>query len=77
MIRMPSALKAAGLFYFADSDLKLDQPQATLVVDRDKIAFRSGGAVISRDDPVAVAPQMPFGRALAAPPECNLSSKGS
>jgi multidrug efflux pump len=30
--------QAAGLFYFADSDLKLDQPQATLVVDRDKIA---------------------------------------
>jgi multidrug efflux pump len=30
--------QAAGLFYFADSDLKLDKPQATVVVDRDKIA---------------------------------------
>jgi multidrug efflux pump len=30
--------QAAGLFYFADTDLKIDQPQATVVVDRDKIA---------------------------------------
>ncbi len=30
--------QAAGLFYFADNDLKIDQPQTTLVVDRDKIA---------------------------------------
>jgi multidrug efflux pump len=30
--------QAAGLFYFADVDLKLDKPQATLVVDRDKIS---------------------------------------
>ena len=29
---------AAHAFYFADLDLKLDQPQATVVVDRDKIA---------------------------------------
>jgi len=28
----------AGLFYFSDTDLKLDQPQAEVVVDRDKIA---------------------------------------
>jgi multidrug efflux pump len=30
--------QAAGLFYFADSDLKLDRPQATVVVDRDQLA---------------------------------------
>jgi multidrug efflux pump len=30
--------QADRLFYFADSDLKIDKPQATLVVDRDKIA---------------------------------------
>jgi len=29
---------AAQLFYFSDSDLKIDQPQATVVVDRDKLA---------------------------------------
>ncbi len=29
---------ASGKFYFADVDLKLDKPQATLVVDRDKIS---------------------------------------
>jgi multidrug efflux pump len=30
--------RAANKFYFVDADLKLDEPQATLVVDRDKIA---------------------------------------
>ncbi|MDE2627457.1 MAG: efflux RND transporter permease subunit [Burkholderiales bacterium] len=30
--------QAANLFYFADADLKLDKPQATVVVDRDMIA---------------------------------------
>ena len=30
--------QASGKFYFLDNDLKLDRPQATLVVDRDKIA---------------------------------------
>ncbi|HXQ27838.1 MAG TPA: efflux RND transporter permease subunit, partial [Gemmatimonadales bacterium] len=30
--------QASGKFYFLDTDLKLDQPQATVVVDRDKIA---------------------------------------
>jgi multidrug efflux pump len=30
--------QAAGLFYFSDVDLKLDKPQTTVVVDRDKIA---------------------------------------
>ncbi|MDE2370124.1 MAG: efflux RND transporter permease subunit, partial [Burkholderiales bacterium] len=30
--------RAANMFYFADADLKIDKPQATLVVDRDKIA---------------------------------------
>ncbi|MEO8524989.1 MAG: efflux RND transporter permease subunit, partial [Caldimonas sp.] len=30
--------RAANLFYFFDIDLKLDKPQATVVVDRDKIA---------------------------------------
>ncbi|MQM30172.1 MAG: multidrug efflux protein [Candidatus Accumulibacter phosphatis] len=30
--------QAAGMFFFADSDLKIDQPRTTLVVDRDKIA---------------------------------------
>lgn len=29
---------ASGKFYFVDNDLKLDKPQSTLVVDRDKIA---------------------------------------
>ena len=29
---------AAKMFYFSDTDLKLDQPQATVVVDRDKLA---------------------------------------
>jgi multidrug efflux pump len=31
-------VRASGKFYFADADLKVDKPQATLVVDRDKIA---------------------------------------
>lgn len=30
--------RAAGKFYFLDVDLKLDKPQATVVMDRDKIA---------------------------------------
>ena len=30
--------QAANLFYFADADLKIDKPQATVVVDRDMIA---------------------------------------
>ncbi len=30
--------RAAAKFYFVDADLKIDKPQATLVVDRDKIA---------------------------------------
>ena len=32
------AARASGKFYFIDQDLKLDRPQATLVVDREKIA---------------------------------------
>jgi multidrug efflux pump len=30
--------RAANMFYFIDADLKIDKPQATVVVDRDKIA---------------------------------------
>lgn len=30
--------RAANKFYFVDADLKIDKPQATVVVDRDKIA---------------------------------------
>jgi multidrug efflux pump len=30
--------RASGKFYFIDQDLKLDKPQATVVVDRDKVA---------------------------------------
>jgi len=30
--------QASGKFYFLDNDLKLDKPQSTLIVDRDKIA---------------------------------------
>jgi multidrug efflux pump len=30
--------RASGKFYFVDADLKLDKPQATVVVDRDQIA---------------------------------------
>jgi multidrug efflux pump len=31
-------VRASGKFYFVDADLKVDKPQATVVVDRDKIA---------------------------------------
>lgn len=30
--------RASGKFYFVDTDLKIDTPQATVVVDRDKVA---------------------------------------
>jgi multidrug efflux pump len=30
--------RASGMFFFVDSDLKLDKPETTLVVDRDKVA---------------------------------------
>src|SRR6202035_685869 len=30
--------RASGMFFFVDSDLKLDKPEALLVVDRDKVA---------------------------------------
>jgi multidrug efflux pump len=30
--------RASGKFYFVDADLKIDKPQATVVLDRDKIA---------------------------------------
>ena len=30
--------RKSGMFFFVDSDLKLDKPQATVTVDRDKIA---------------------------------------
>ena len=30
--------RASGLFFFVDADLKLDKPQATLVIDRDMVA---------------------------------------
>jgi multidrug efflux pump len=30
--------KASGMFWFIDSDLKMDKPQATLVIDRDLVA---------------------------------------
>jgi multidrug efflux pump len=33
-----AAAKASGKFVFLDSDLKLDQPQASVVIDRDKAA---------------------------------------
>ena len=36
----------SGLFYFADTDLKFDQPQAEVVFDRDKV--RSLGVDLSR-----------------------------
>jgi len=29
---------ASGMFFFVDSDLKIDQPQATVTLDRDKVA---------------------------------------
>jgi multidrug efflux pump len=31
-------VRASGKFYFVDTDLKFDEPQATVVVDRDKLA---------------------------------------
>ena len=31
-------VRASGKFYFVDADLKIDKPQATVVLDRDKIA---------------------------------------
>jgi multidrug efflux pump len=37
---------ASGLYFFADSDLKLDQPQAEVVFDRDKL--RSQGVALSQ-----------------------------
>ncbi len=37
---------ASGLFIFADADMKFDQPQATVVFDRDKL--RSQGVDLSR-----------------------------
>ncbi|HEU0277248.1 MAG TPA: efflux RND transporter permease subunit [Rhodanobacteraceae bacterium] len=30
--------QASGMFFYVDSDLKIDQPQATVVLDRDKVA---------------------------------------
>lgn len=30
--------RASGMFFFVDSDLKIDKPESTLVVDRDKVA---------------------------------------
>jgi multidrug efflux pump len=30
--------RESGMFFFVDSDLKLDKPEATLIVDRDKVA---------------------------------------
>ncbi|WP_306598896.1 efflux RND transporter permease subunit [Geothrix sp. 21YS21S-2] len=30
--------RASGMFYFVDTDLKIDKPQSTLVVDRDMVA---------------------------------------
>ena len=36
--KVMAKVQASGKFYFLDNDLKLDKPQATLEVDRDKIA---------------------------------------
>ncbi len=36
--RVLAAAQASGSFYFIDADLKLDQPQQTVVIDRDKVA---------------------------------------
>ena len=36
--RIMADAQAAGLFYFLDADLKIDQPQQTIVIDRDKVA---------------------------------------
>lgn len=44
--------QASGMFFFVDSDLKIDQPQATVTLDRDKVAAlgltqRDVGAALS------------------------------
>ncbi len=44
--------KASGMFFYVDSDLKIDQPQATMTLDRDKVAAlgltqQSVGAALS------------------------------
>jgi multidrug efflux pump len=44
--------QASGMFFFVDSDLKIDQPQATVTLDRDKVAAlgltqQSVGAALS------------------------------
>jgi multidrug efflux pump len=44
--------QATGMFFFVDSDLKIDQPQATVTLDRDKVAAlgltqQSVGAALS------------------------------
>ena len=44
--------KASGMFFYVDSDLKIDQPQATLTLDRSKVAAlgmtqQSVGAALS------------------------------
>ncbi|HWH81514.1 MAG TPA: efflux RND transporter permease subunit [Burkholderiaceae bacterium] len=36
--QMVEKARAANMFYFLDTDLKIDKPQATVVVDRDKIS---------------------------------------
>jgi multidrug efflux pump len=36
--RVLDKARAANLFYFVDSDLKIDKPQATVVIDRDQVA---------------------------------------
>jgi multidrug efflux pump len=36
--RVLEKAKKSGMFWFVDSDLKLDKPQATLKIDRDKVA---------------------------------------
>src|SRR6185312_16202538 len=44
--------QASGMFFFVDSDLKIDQPQATVTLDRDKVSAlgltqQSVGAALS------------------------------
>ncbi len=44
--------KASGMFFYVDSDLKIDQPQATMTLDRDQVAAlgmtqQSVGAALS------------------------------
>ena len=53
---------ASGLFMFADSDLKFDQPQAEVVFDRDKV--RSQGVDLSQAGP---GPLHPARRQLRQP----------